>query len=83
MPSYSLITQNCDPHPLLAQMHRPDPKLPADAQDKRAVVPVEMRDWDQWLHGTTEQAEALIGLPSLECIRHSAADPAKTVALPF
>jgi putative SOS response-associated peptidase YedK len=83
VPSYSMITQNCDAHPLLRLMHRPDPKLPPDAQDKRAVVPIESEHWDQWLHGPQEQAEALIGLPSMECIRHAAADPTKTVPLPM
>lgn len=83
VPNYSMITQNCDAHPLMRLMHRPDPKLPADAQDKRAVVPVEREDWDEWLHGTQDQAEALIGLPTMECIRHAAADPAKAVALPL
>ena len=81
MPSYSMLTQNCDAHPLLRLMHRPDPKLPEDAQDKRAVVPIEREYWDQWLHGTQEHAEALIGLPLMECIHHGAADPAKSVPL--
>jgi hypothetical protein len=76
-----MITQNCDAHPLMRLMHRPDPSLPHDAQDKRSVVPIEPADWDQWLHGTQEQAEALIGLPDLACIRHAAADPAKAVPL--
>lgn len=64
-------------------MHKPDPKFAADKQDKRAVVPIEPKDWDQWLHGSIEQAQVLIGLPSLECIRHGAADSTNEVALPI
>lgn len=73
--SYSMITQNCDGHPLLAQMHKPDPLLPADRQDKRAVVPLEPKDWDQWLCGDLAQAERLIQLPDAELFRHGAAMP--------
>ncbi|RYG85495.1 MAG: hypothetical protein EON58_22930, partial [Alphaproteobacteria bacterium] len=63
VPSYTMITQNCDAHPLLRRMHKPDPKLPADQQDKRAVVPLEPGLWDEWLNGSIEQAEGLIKLP--------------------
>jgi putative SOS response-associated peptidase YedK len=83
VPNYTMITQNCDAHPLLSLMHRPDPKLPPRAQDKRAVVPIERADWDLWLHGSIEEAERVIGLPDLACIRHGAADPAQEVALPI
>ncbi|WP_298930941.1 SOS response-associated peptidase family protein [uncultured Ramlibacter sp.] len=85
--SYSMITQNCDTHLLLRLMHRPevDPKtkaiLPADQQDKRAVVPLEEKDWDAWLHGIPEQAMALIHLPALEVFLDSPTDPEKQVAL--
>lgn len=78
-----MITQNCDDHPLLKLMHKPDPKLPADKQDKRAVVPIERGQWNQWLHGSIDQAEALIQLPPLDLIKHSAADPEKTIPLPM
>ena len=47
-------------------MHKPDPKLPPDRQDKRSVVPVEAADVDTWLHGTVEQARALIRLAPAE-----------------
>lgn len=75
VPSYSMITQNCDGHPVLGLMHKPDPDLPADKQDKRAVVPLAAQDWEQWLAGSVEQAEALIRLPAPDIFRHSAADP--------
>jgi putative SOS response-associated peptidase YedK len=69
VPSSTMITQNCDGHPILGLMHKPDPKLPADKQDKRAVVPLEQADWDQWLTGTAAQAEALIRVPGVEVFR--------------
>jgi len=81
LPSFTMITQNCDGHPLLGLMHKPDTKLPADQQDKRAVVPLEPGQWDQWLNGTIDQAEQLIQVPPLQLFRHAAADPAKQVDL--
>ena len=41
VPNFSMLTQNCDGHPLLSLMHKPDPTKGPQAQDKRAVVPVE------------------------------------------
>ena len=86
--SYSMLTQNCDAHPLLKLMHKPERDkngnvLPPEKQDKRAVVPIEREHWDQWLHGTPAQADALIQLPALEVFAHGAADPAKQVPLPL
>lgn len=43
-------------------MHKHDLKLPADQQDKRGVVPVEISDVDQWLAGTVRDAQALLKL---------------------
>jgi putative SOS response-associated peptidase YedK len=83
VPNYTMLTQNCDSHALLRQMHRPDPKLPSDGQDKRSVVPIEPQDWDAWLHGTKEQALALVQLPEMGCITHGAAEPEKHVELPL
>lgn len=88
VPSYTLITQNCDGHPLLALMHKPEVDkvtkdvLPADKQDKRSVVPIERDRWDEWLNGSIEQAEALIQLPPLAIFRHGAVDASKNIPLP-
>jgi putative SOS response-associated peptidase YedK len=76
-----MLTQNCDAHPLLNRMHKPDPALPAHAQDKRSVVSLERADWEQWLHGSTEEAMALVKLPPAESIAHGPADPAQQVPL--
>lgn len=85
VPNYTMLTQNCDGHPLLALMHKPDPKLPPDKQDKRTVVPIERDDWDLWLHGPKEAAEALIRVPPVEFFRHGPAEPERAFvqALPL
>lgn len=81
VPNYTMLTMNCDPHPLLKLFHKPDPKLATDAQDKRTVVALEPGDWDRWLNGTVDDAQSLIRLPSLHVFAHGAADPTKQVDL--
>lgn len=71
--SYAMLTQNADAHPLMRRMHRPVPALAPDRQDKRSVVPLAADDITAWLHGTPDEARALIRLPALETI---AAGPA-------
>jgi len=63
--SYTMLTTNADDHPLLARMHKPDPKLPPDQQDKRSVVSIELADTDAWLGGNMEEAEALLQAPPM------------------
>lgn len=58
--SYTMLTMNADHHPLMCRMHKPDPKLPADAQDKRMVVVLEPDSWTQWLTAPTASARQLI-----------------------
>ena len=64
--SYTMLTINADAHPLMSRMHKPDPKLGPDQQDKRSVIPVELEDVDQWLYGTQEQARGLLRLAPVE-----------------
>jgi len=64
--NYTLLTMNCDAHPMLKRLHKPDPDLPADAQDKRAVVHVQPEDWECWLLGEEQHARALFKLPPAE-----------------
>lgn len=78
--SFTVLTQNCDAHPVLKHTHKPDPSAPADQQDKRTIVPVERADWDQWLRGTIEDALELVRLPACE-LRHGPTDPASQVQL--
>jgi putative SOS response-associated peptidase YedK len=64
--SYTMVTMNCDAHPLLRRMHKPDPFLPPDQQDKRSVIPFEIQDLRTWLSGTIDEALPLIRLPAVE-----------------
>jgi putative SOS response-associated peptidase YedK len=66
VPSYSMITINCDGHPMLGRLHKPDPMMPADQQDKRAVVPIEPKDWATWLSGDETAARGLMKVPDAE-----------------
>lgn len=54
--SYTMLTTNCDGHPLLARLHR---SLPPNAQDKRTPVSIEREDWETWLYGSVEEADRL------------------------
>ena len=60
VPNFTALTVNCDDHPMLARLHKPDPKLPADQQDKRSLVHVAPGNWEQWLHGSEDWARALL-----------------------
>lgn len=57
-----MLTLNADDHPLMRRMHKPAPKLPADQQDKRSVILVEMADLDRWLAGGVKYALGLLKL---------------------
>ena len=63
--SYTMLTINADDHPLMRQMHKPDPKFPADQQDKRSVISIELGDVDQWLAGTVNEAQELLRVPKV------------------
>ncbi len=58
--SYTMLTINADANPLMRRMQKPDPALPANAQDKRSVVPIEAGDVALWLPGTPEDAKHLL-----------------------
>ena len=47
-------------------MHKPDPKLGPDQQDKRSVVALEPADWDTWLRAPVKEAQALVRLSPVE-----------------
>ncbi|MDF3823022.1 SOS response-associated peptidase family protein [Leptospira sp. 96542] len=64
--SYTMLTVNADAHPIMSRMHKPDPKLPPDQQDKRSVIAIELEDVDLWLQGTIDQARALLQPPAPE-----------------
>lgn len=60
--SYTMLTLNADTHPLMKRMHKPDPRLGPEQQDKRSVVPIEPEDVDTWLTAPVEQAAQLVRL---------------------
>lgn len=64
--SYTMLTLNADQHPLMSRMHKPDPKLPPDQQDKRSVIPIGKSDVNLWLAGTVDQAKQLLTLAAVE-----------------
>lgn len=66
VPNFTMITCNCDGHPLLGRLHKPEPDLPPDAQDKRSLVHVAPEHWGHWLRGTEEDARALVKPQSAE-----------------
>jgi hypothetical protein len=39
-----MLTLNADHHPLMNRMHKPDPKLGPEQQDKRSVFGIELDD---------------------------------------
>ena len=75
--SYTMLTINADNHPLMRRMHKPDPKLPQDKQDKRSVIPLEATDFDQWLEGTVDQAKKLMKLAPVEVFDAGPLGPAQ------
>ena len=76
VPSYTMVTVNADAHPLMKHMHKPDPRLGPDKQDKRSLVLLEQGEVDRWLRGTTEEARALIKLTPVEEFDAAPADSA-------
>lgn len=59
-PSYTMLTVNCDDHPLLNRLHKPDPTRADGEQDKRAVVHIEPGHWATWLTASSEDARRLL-----------------------
>ena len=45
-------------------MHKPDPDLPPNAQDKRSVISVEQRDVKLWLEGELSDILGLLVPPA-------------------
>lgn len=70
--SYTMLTVNADAHPIISRMHKPDPKLPADQQDKRSVVAIEQGAVEQWLRGDVDDAASLLLPPAVELIQAGA-----------
>jgi putative SOS response-associated peptidase YedK len=80
--SYTMLTLNADHHPLMRRMHKPDPRLGPDQQDKRSVIPIEKGDVDQWLAGTIGEAKQLLKLAPAEYFNAGPLIPADEMPLP-
>jgi putative SOS response-associated peptidase YedK len=63
--SYTMLTVNADEHPIMRRMHKPDPKLPPDQQDKRSVISIEATDAEAWLTGNVDEARGLLRTPAV------------------
>jgi putative SOS response-associated peptidase YedK len=57
-------------------MHKPDPQLGPDQQDKRSVIPIERGDVDTWLLGSQEDARRLLQLAPADIFQATTASPA-------
>lgn len=79
--SYTMLTVNADADPRMSRMHKPDPKLAADKQDKRSVIPLDPSDFDQWLEGAVEQARALMRLASADVYDAGPLEPVQPALL--
>jgi len=51
---------NADNHPVMNRMHKPEPKLPPDRQDKRSV--------EHWLQVSRSEAAEMLVPPPLSLI---------------
>ncbi len=66
--SYTMLTVNADDHPLMRRMHKPDPKVGPDEQDKRSVIAIEAGHVEQWITGSNDDAKALLRAPAMEVL---------------
>jgi len=55
------------------RMHKPDPKLGPDQQDKRSVIPIEPEFVDTWVAETQADAQALLKLSAADLFNASPA----------
>jgi putative SOS response-associated peptidase YedK len=66
VPNYTMLTVNCNDHPLLNRLHKPelDPEtkkpLPLEQQDKRSLVHIPPDQWDKWLHADVTTAKRML-----------------------
>ena len=64
-----MLTNNADVHPIMKHMQKPDPKLPADQQNKRMVVVLEPDHWEVWLAGPAGLARQVISVAPASVFR--------------
>ncbi len=69
VPNYTMVTVNCDSHPLASRMHKPELDAAGNfksEQDKRSIVPLDPAHWECWLFGSNADADLLLELPPVE-----------------
>lgn len=66
MTNCTMVTANCDFHPLLNRLHNPDPGLPSGVQDKCSLVHVPPLHWAQRLPGSADVALGSSAPPPVE-----------------
>ena len=54
--SFTMLTINADHHAIFKELHRPDPKRPADKQDKRMLVILQEQQYGAWLDAPAQQS---------------------------
>lgn len=69
-------------HPLMGRMHKPDPKLPAEQQDMRSLIPLEAHDFDRWLTCTVEEAREMLKVPPVELLDAEPLQPSAELGKP-
>jgi len=58
--SFTMLTINADAHAIFKELHRPDPKRPADKQDKRMVVILNEDAYGAWLNAPAERSREFL-----------------------
>ena len=66
--SYTMLTVNADEHPIMGRMHKPDPKLPPNQQDKRSVIAIAETDVERWLYERPQGVAGLLKPPPVAAI---------------
>ena len=66
--SYTMLTVNADEHPIMGRMHKPDPKLPSNQQDKRSVIAIADADVERWLYERPQGVADLLNPPPVAAI---------------
>lgn len=77
--SYTMLTLNADAHLIMKRMHKPEPKIGPDQQDKRSVISIELADVEQWLTGSVVEAAEVVRLPDAELIDGGPVDVSSAV----
>lgn len=71
MVSFSLLTLNCDEHPILRRLHKPD-------DEKRTLFIVPPSDYSTWLTATPDEARSMLALPDPARVALSPAPKSRT-----